>query len=130
MTQDDEEPTAEELADAERLARALDSGHSAGAVPEDALGAAALLRFAKDGGALSPERSERILEDALAQARPRTVRPRFAATLLGLLGLSAAGVAFPSCSWSEHRRRSRRRFRRRRATCSRRSSPPRTCAPA
>ena len=93
MTQDDEEPTAEELAEAEQLARALERGHSAGSVPEDALGAAALLRFAKDGGALSPEQSERILEDVLAQARPRAVRPRFAATLLGLLGLSAAGVA-------------------------------------
>jgi hypothetical protein len=93
MTQDDEEPTAEELAEAEALARALERGHATGATPEDALGAAALLRFAKDGGALAPERSERILEDVLGRAKPRRARPRLGPTLLGLLGLSAAGVA-------------------------------------
>jgi hypothetical protein len=93
MTQDDEEPTAEELAEAERLARALDRGHSTGPVPEDALGAAALLRFSKDGGALASDRSERILEDLLGQAKPRRAKARFGATLLGLLGLTAAGAA-------------------------------------
>ncbi len=93
MTLDDEEPTAEELAEAERLAHALERGHSAEPVPEDALGAAALLRFAKDAGALPPERSERILQDALARARPLRAKPRLGATLLGLLGLAAAGAA-------------------------------------
>jgi len=48
---DDEEllPTPEELAEAEALARALEGGAPAGvAGPEDALGAAALLRHAHD----------------------------------------------------------------------------------
>ena len=93
MTLDDEEPTAEELEEAERLARALERGHAPGAAPEDALAAAALLRFAKDGGALEEERGQRILEDALAGARPPPARPRLRFTLLGLLGLAAAGAA-------------------------------------
>ncbi|HEX4337057.1 MAG TPA: hypothetical protein VH062_14160 [Polyangiaceae bacterium] len=93
MTPDDEEPTAEELEEAERLARALERGHAPGGVPEDALGAAALLRFSKDGGALEPERAERILEEALSRARPPVSKPRRRYTLLGLLGLAAAGAA-------------------------------------
>jgi hypothetical protein len=93
MTLDDEEPSAEELAQAERLARALERGHSAEPAPEDALATAALLRFSKDGGSLAPERSERILEDVLARARPRRAKARLGLTVLGLLGLSAAGAA-------------------------------------
>src|SRR6516225_7440903 len=93
MTLDEDEPTPEELAEAERLALALDRGHSAGGAPEDALEAAALLRFSKDGGTLAPERSERILDDVLARAKPRREKARLGATLLGLLTLSAAGAA-------------------------------------
>jgi hypothetical protein len=90
---DDEEPTAEELAEAERLARALERGHAPNGAPEDALATAGLLRFARDGGALEPERGERILDDALARARPRPSRSRHRFTLFGLLGLAAAGAA-------------------------------------
>ena len=93
MTPDDEEPTPEELLEAARLARALERGHSSEPLPEDALGAAALLRFSRDGGALATPEHERILEDVLARAKPRRTRPRAVATVLGLLGLSAAGAA-------------------------------------
>jgi hypothetical protein len=90
---DDDEPTAEEVEEAARLARALERGHAPEGAPNDALSAAALLRYAKDGGALDPERSREILEDALSRARPPRARPRVRYTLLGLLGLSAAGAA-------------------------------------
>jgi hypothetical protein len=90
---DDEEPTAEELEEAARLARALERGHAPEGAPNDALGAAALLRYAKDGGALDPERSREIFEDALSRARPPPARPRLRYTLLGLLGLAAVGAA-------------------------------------
>jgi hypothetical protein len=90
---DDDEPTAEEAEEAARLARALERGHAPEGAPNDALSAAALLRYAKDGGALDPERSREILEDALSRARPPRARPRVRYTLLGLLGLAAAGAA-------------------------------------
>ncbi len=93
MTLDDDEPTAEERQEAERLARALERGHAPSGVPEDALSTAALLRYAKDGGALDPERGKAIFEDAMARARPpREARARTRWTLFGLLGLGAAGA--------------------------------------
>ena len=91
MNPDDIEPTAEELAEAEQLARALERGH--GRAPEKELEAAALLRYAKDRGALDPARSEVILEDALARARPRARKSGWRVVLLGALGLSAAAAA-------------------------------------
>ena len=93
MTSDDDEPTAEELADAERLARALERGHSAEPVPDEALATAALLRFSRDGGALSAESAERIFEEALSGATPARRKLRWGYTLFGLLGLAAAGAA-------------------------------------
>src|SRR5262245_37846202 len=95
MTSDDDEPTAEEREEAERLARALERGNApGGGVPEDALATAALLRYAKDGGALDPDRSRAIFEEAVANARPlRAAKRRIRFTLLGLLGLAAAGAA-------------------------------------
>jgi hypothetical protein len=94
MTSDDDEATPEELEEAARLARALERGHAPAGAPEDALATAGLLRFAKDGGALDGDESRRILDTALASARPRRTaiqRRRF--TFLGLLGLAAAGTA-------------------------------------
>ena len=93
MKPDDDEPTAEELEEAARLARALERGHAPEGAPNDALAAAALLRYAKDGGALDPDRSREILQDALSRAKPPRARPRLRYTLLGLLGLAAAGAA-------------------------------------
>lgn len=69
-----EEPTAEELAEAEALARALDRGSARGPVPEDALGAAGLLRFSRDEGTLDEAKLDTIFADVMKSARP--VRPR------------------------------------------------------
>jgi hypothetical protein len=88
---DDTEPTAEELAEAEELARALERGH--GPAPVKELETAALLRYAKDRGALDPEKGQLILEDALARARPRARNKSWRVVLLGALGLSAAAAA-------------------------------------
>jgi hypothetical protein len=89
MNPDDTEPTAEELAEAEALARALERGH--GSASEKDLETAALLRYAKDGGALDPERSEAILHDALANARPPAKRS-WRIVLFGSFGLAAAAA--------------------------------------
>lgn len=86
-----DEPTEEERREAEALARALDRGHGHG-VPDDALQAAAFLRYSKDGGALDPARAESILEDALARAR-KPARVSRKGWFLGVLGLAAAGAA-------------------------------------
>jgi hypothetical protein len=91
MNPDDIEPTAEELAEAEELARALARGH--GRAPAKDLETAALLRYAKDRGALDPEKSQLILDDALARARPRARKSSWRVVLFGALGLSAAAAA-------------------------------------
>ena len=91
MTTDDDEPNDEELREAEALARALERGHGAGA-PDDALQAAALLRYSRDGGALDEARAAILFEDAMSRAR-RPARASRKAWFLGALGLSAAGVA-------------------------------------
>lgn len=92
MKTDDEEPTPEELAEAEELARALDRGHGSGA-PTDALEAAALLRHANDESALEPAKGEAILNDVLARARPPRRASSWRLILFGALGLSAAAAA-------------------------------------
>jgi hypothetical protein len=93
MREDDpaELPTEEELREAEALARALDRGNARG-VPDDALQAAALLRYSRDGGELPSARADAILEDALSRARKPAVASR-KGWLLGVLGLAAAGAA-------------------------------------
>jgi hypothetical protein len=93
MTTADEEPTEAELREAEALARALDRGRGDPEMPEDALGTAAFLRFAKDGGALDPDQARAILADALARARPPRARPAWRWRIFGVLGLAAAGAA-------------------------------------
>jgi hypothetical protein len=91
MNPDDIEPTAEEIAEAEELARALERGH--GPAPAQELETAALLRYAKDRGALDTEKSRLILADALARARPRARKSSWRGILFGALGLSAAAAA-------------------------------------
>jgi hypothetical protein len=56
---------AREQREAEALARALDGAGDPGA-PDDALEAAAFLRYTADGGELSDERGAAILDDVLA----------------------------------------------------------------
>ena len=95
MMPDDDEPTAEELEEAAALARALERGQSHGRVPDDALEAAHLVRYSKDGGALGPRQSEDILTDVLERARPPSPSRARRFTLLGMLALgAAAGVVF------------------------------------
>ena len=96
MTMDDDEPTEEERREADALARALARGHApdgAKAVPEDALGAAAFLRHAKDGGVLPGDKAEAILADVLARARPPEPRRALRFRIFGALGLAAAAAA-------------------------------------
>src|SRR5262252_2457861 len=92
MNPDDADPSPEELEEAERLARALDRGH-AESPPGDALKTAALLRYAKDEGALDDARSRTILDDVLARARPPKKTRSFRMLVFGALGLSAAAAA-------------------------------------
>jgi hypothetical protein len=93
MTMDDEEPTEAELREAEALARALDGGRGVREMPDDALGTAAFLRYAKDGGALDADQARAILADALARARPPRARPAWRWGIFGALGLAATGAA-------------------------------------
>ncbi len=89
---DDDAPTADELREAEALARALEAGPGGRDAPDDALGAAALLRYAKDGGALAPDRAERILAAALPKKRRSPVLARRWGWF-GALGLGFAAAA-------------------------------------
>lgn len=93
MTTNDDEPTEAELREAEALARALDGGRGDPEMPDDALGTAAYLRYAKDGGALDSDKEEAILADALARARPPRARPAWRWRIFGALGLAATGAA-------------------------------------
>jgi len=92
MNPEDEEPTPEELEEAEMLARALERRHAPSA-PMDELEAAALLRYAKDAGSLDPARSQSILDDVLARARPPKKTSSFRLIVFGALGLLAAAAA-------------------------------------
>lgn len=99
MTEDDIE--AQERAEAEALAHALERGAARGELPEDALQTAALLRYSAGGGELAADREEAVLADVLADAERmaerRAAAPRPAAApwwrwLLGF-GTAAAVVA-------------------------------------
>lgn len=66
----EDEPTEEELREAEALVQALERGSSRNALPEDALETAALLRYSRDCGALPEERRRAVLDELLANAEP------------------------------------------------------------
>jgi len=70
----DEEITAEEEREAALLAQALDRGN-ADSPPEEALEAAALLRYSVDAAPLDPGRCEAILAQVLSEARPLRPEP-------------------------------------------------------
>lgn len=74
---DDDETTPEEQREAEALVRALERDHAAADLPEDALEAAALLQYSRDGGALDPARKRAIWDDVekSAKAPAREARP-------------------------------------------------------
>ena len=91
----DFEPTEEELREAAALARALDRGGAQEGLPADAFETAAMLRFGSDGGALTKERSDALLEEALRSARPHRPRAHKGPWWRWLLpvGLSTAAAA-------------------------------------
>lgn len=94
---DEERPDPAELAQAEALAQALERGSGGEELPEDALEAAALLRYSLDGGELPRDREDAILSEVLEvadRARARRPEPRrrpWWAWLFGFAG--AAGAA-------------------------------------
>jgi hypothetical protein len=66
----DDEPTPEELREAEALARALDGGAPESAPPPEALEVAALLRHAHGDGRLDPAREQALGARLRAEVRP------------------------------------------------------------
>ena len=94
---DDDEPTAEELAEAEALARALEPGAAAvpgggRPAPEDALATAALLRHARQvGAAPAPVAAQaaaaRALESRRRAPRWRWLIPAFALPVAAVVTL-------------------------------------------
>jgi len=89
MVDEETEPTPDELREAEALARALDGRSSATPAPQDALETAALLRYARDGGALAPERERALAARVRATWRSRRARVLTSA-LAGSLALAAS----------------------------------------
>ena len=94
MVEDEADPTPEELREAEALARALDAQAPDGAAPRDALETAALLRYARDGGALAPERvralAERVRIERARRSRTRRRARLVASAIGGALALAAS----------------------------------------
>ncbi len=68
----EKEASAEEQREAEALAAELDGRTPPSVAPADALETAALLKAGQAGMALSPERSEALLEQVLDSAPPRS----------------------------------------------------------
>jgi len=89
----DEEPTPEELREAEALARALDGAPSEAAPPPEALETAALLRHG--GGELDPARAQALAAKLRAEVRPRP-RRRWWPVLVPLALGVAVMVILPS----------------------------------
>lgn len=82
-------PTAEELAEAASLARAMDGAHGdLDSVDDEAMATASLLAYSEGAAELRPERAASVLDDVLKTAR----RPEKAASA------RAAGKA-PARSW-------------------------------
>jgi hypothetical protein len=94
--QDDDEPTADEQAQAEALARALAGEPEGQRPPPEALDSAALLGFARSGGTADPARlaavRDRTRADVLAGLRPRRKRRWWAWMSAPLAAGAAAGL--------------------------------------
>lgn len=95
---DDDDIDEHELREAEALARALERGSATEELPDDALEAAALIRYSRDGGALAKEREDLLLQDVLAAAdraaRREPARAPAWRWLFGVLGFAAATALF------------------------------------
>lgn len=92
MSMPDDDPTPEELREAEALVEALDRGRASEGLPEEALETAALLRYSADGGRLAERRQREILEEVLGASRAVAVRPRWWSALWVKSGLAVAGA--------------------------------------
>lgn len=89
----DDEPTPEELREAEALARALDGDPSGSAPPPEALEVAALLRHAHGQG-LDPARAQALAAQLRSQVRrPRRRWPWLLAPVLA--GAAAVALLIP-----------------------------------
>jgi hypothetical protein len=93
---DDDQPTPEELRQAEALARALEGQPAAAAADSEDLAVAGLLRFARSEGILDPARATALGAGLRGEAGRQRRRRRAARWLLVLmpLTLSAAAAAF------------------------------------
>jgi hypothetical protein len=85
----DDEPTPEELRQAEALARALEDRPAE--PPAEALSAAALLRYSRSEGALDPTREQALLA-RLRRERSRPRRGLWLWLMAPLAATAAAGV--------------------------------------
>jgi hypothetical protein len=95
VTTPDDKPTPEEEAAAEALARALD-GEGGPDVPDEALQAAALLRYTGSGGELAPARRAALLDELMAEvdrSGRAPARARWRRWLLPWGGLAGAAAA-------------------------------------
>jgi hypothetical protein len=94
MSDPDDEPTPEELEEAERLAAALE-GSGREHAPEDALASAAFLRQAGGHYHLDAAARDRLVEEALAEARPpgRSETPPWWERLGFRIGIVVGAVA-------------------------------------
>ncbi|MGE0786776.1 MAG: hypothetical protein AB7S26_13975 [Sandaracinaceae bacterium] len=95
---DDERPSEpHEEAEAEALAVALERGHREDELPEDALEAAALIRYSLDHGELPADREDAILAEVIGasekvRARQPAPPPRRFGWLFGIFATSVAAI--------------------------------------
>jgi len=93
------DPTDAERREAEALKTALERGTASEGLPEDALEAAALLRFSGAEGDLAPDRRKVILDEILASAPSRVAAPERTAPVRWLRWFApAAGVALAAAA--------------------------------
>lgn len=102
----DDDATPEERLEAEALAKALERDRAEPALPDDALETAALLRYARDGGALGQDKQDAILKEILETARPpKRARTswllRFRWPLLAALSTAATVAVFVAFGQNE-----------------------------
>ncbi|MBX3272101.1 MAG: hypothetical protein KF729_17680 [Sandaracinaceae bacterium] len=101
---DDEEVEETERREAEALAHALERGSALDALPEDALEAAALLRYSAGGGELPADREDALLAEVLARAarakeREAAAAPAPAPLWRWLIGFTGVAIALALVLW-------------------------------
>lgn len=89
----EEEPTAEELAEAEALARVLDGAPSPTSRAPAGADAAFLIRHSRDGGELAQERADAVLARVEREARASRRRLRWIVPPVALAAAAAVALA-------------------------------------